>query len=58
MKDATETRDELRQAVPDQASASIHYQGAREVRVPLPIVLACFVAIAAAIFAMRHLLGE
>jgi hypothetical protein len=38
-------------------SASIHYEGAKEVRVPLPIVVACFVAIAAAILAARHLLG-
>lgn len=38
-------------------SASIHYQGAKEVRVPLPVVVACFVAIAAAILAARHLLG-
>jgi hypothetical protein len=38
-------------------SASIHYEGAKEVLVPLPVVVACLVAIAAAILAARHLFG-
>jgi hypothetical protein len=44
------------QPMPAKAS-TIRYEGAKEARVPLPIVVVCFVALAAALVAARHLLG-
>ncbi len=38
-------------------SASIRYEGAKQAKVPLPIVLVGVVVVVAAIIAARHLLG-
>jgi len=57
MKNRDSSEGILRSAVPDQASSTIRYEGAKETRVPMPIVVIGLLAIGAALFAARHLLG-
>jgi len=56
MKPQPQVRDTHPHSAPAQAF-SIRYEGAKEAKIPLPVVVVCFVAIAAALIAARHLLG-